>query len=476
MAQQSISMLQDQRQVQTLAPQLRQSLEMLQLPLMELRTMVQNELQLNPTLEEKPPETAPLELDPSDGGVDDAKELNFNEEFEILSRMDDEWFDYFMQEQEYRVSDTDRDRKREFVFNTDGESLQEHLRGQLAVAALDEYEKRLGELLIGSINEDGHLAQDLEPLAESAAVDVERLRDILHLVQDFDPVGVGARNLSECLMLQLERLGHDDASVAMDIVREHLELLGRHDYQEIARRLACPITEVHRAARLIATLDPKPGRAFSPTTTQYVAPDVVVEKIDGVYQVMLNDDQLPHLRISRQYRDLMRQEDTKTEVREYIRERMRSGMLLIKSIVQRQQTLYRVASEIVRVQTDFLDQGIAHLKPLVMADVARRVKLHETTISRCVANKYMQTPQGLLEMKFFFTPGLKTANGAAVSNKTVQDMIASQVAREDPEHPLSDQELEEKLRQQGIKVARRTIAKYRLTLKIPPSHLRRAHL
>ncbi len=472
MATQSLSLLQSQRQIQTLAPQLRQSLELLQLPALELRAMIQKELQQNPTLEEKAPDAPTIEIEPAAGAVDDAGEMNFKEEFDILARMDDEWCEYFMQEQEYRTPDPDHDQKQEFLINNAGESLQEHLRRQLAVAALDEHDRRLGELLIGSINEDGFLAQPLEALAESAGADLTRLQDVLNLIQDFSPVGVGARDLRECLLLQLERLGRAD-SVAAAIVDRHLELLGRHEYREIARQLGQPAAEVREAARLIATLDPRPGRAFDTDVTQYIVPEITVEKVNGRYVVMLSNDHLPHLRISRQYRELMQQSDTQPEVRDYIRDRIRSGVFLIKSIAQRQQTIYRVAAEIVRVQSDFLDRGIAHLRPLVMADVARRVKLHETTISRCVANKYMRTPQGVFEMKYFFTPGLKTAGGATVSNKTVQDMLQHLVAQEDPAQPLADQEIQARLQQQGIQVARRTIAKYRLALKIPPSHLRK---
>jgi RNA polymerase sigma-54 factor len=472
MANQSLSLLQSQRQIQMLAPQLRQSLELLQLPALELRAAIQKELQQNPTLEEKPPETADIAIEPAAGAVDDAGEMSFKEEFDVLSRMDDEWCEYFMQEQEYRVPDPDYHKKQEFLINSAGESLQEHLRRQLAVSGLDEYDRRIGELLIGSLNDDGFLAQSLEALAESTGADLTRLQDVLNLVQDFSPVGIGARDLQECLLLQLERLGHAD-SLAATIVTNHLEMLGRREHKEIARLLDQPLAAVHEAARLIATLDPRPGRAFSPEVTQYIIPEITVEKVNDQYVVILNDDHLPHLRISRHYRELMKQSDTQADVRDYIRDRIRSGVLLIKSIAQRRQTIYRVATEIVRVQRDFLDHGITHLRPLVMADVARKVKLHETTISRCVANKYMQTPQGVFEMKYFFTPGLKTAGGETVSNKTVQDMIKNIVIREDPAQPLSDQEIQARLQEEGIQVTRRTIAKYRLALKIPPSHLRK---
>jgi len=234
-----------------------------------------------------------------------------------------------------------------------------------------------------------------------------------------------------------------------------------------------PLEQVHQAAKVIATLEPKPGRVFSAETSVYVMPDVVVEKTDAGYQVHLNDEYIPRLWISRQYKNMMQNDATKPDVKAYIRERIRSGLFVIKSITQRQRTLYRVAAEIVRVQSEFLDVGLAQLKPLVMAEVARIVGLHETTVCRCVANKYMKTPRGLFAMKYFFTPGLKMADGKTVSNKTVQDKIASLVAEEDPAHPLSDQEIMDRLKGQGLQVARRTVAKYRLVLKIPPSHLRR---
>lgn len=472
MANQTFSLLQEQRQVQILAPQLRQSLEMLQLPVLELRTLVQKELQQNPTLEEKASDNLKIEVEQDVATVDDTREMDFKEEFEILSRMDDEWHEYFMQAQEYQAPDPHYHQKQDFLINKAGESLQEHLRRQLAVADLDGHSQLLGQLLIGTINDDGYLTQDLTNLAESTGDDPARLQDVLHLIQDFDPIGVGARDLKECLLLQIERLGYTE-TLAARIIEHHLELLASRDYQAMARKLNQSVLEVQQAARLIATLDPRPGQAYSSDITQYVTPDISVEKHDGRYVVIVNNDQLPRLRISRHYRQLMQESGTKPEVKEYIRERIRSGAFLIKSIAQRQQTVYRVASEIVRVQTDFLDYGIAHLKPLVMADIAKEVKLHETTVSRSVANKYMQTPQGLFEMKYFFTPGLKTKEGEVISNKTVQDMIQALVAREDTSRPYTDQDIQKQLKAQGVQVARRTVAKYRVALKIPPSHLRK---
>jgi len=249
--------------------------------------------------------------------------------------------------------------------------------------------------------------------------------------------------------------------------------LGAHKYQEVARALKTSPEEVQEAGALIASLNPKPGRAFSPDVATYVLPEVVVKKVRGVYTVMLNDDQLPHLRISKHYRTLMRNEDTPAEVKNYIRDRVRASAFLIKSIEQRQGTIFKIASEIVRVQTPFLDHGISHLKPLVMATVAEEVGVHETTVSRAVSGKYMKTPAGVFEMKYFFTPGIKTASGTDISNATVKDMIGDMVSKEDPAKPLSDQEIMRRLKEEGINIARRTIAKYRLVLRIPPSHMRK---
>ena len=244
---------------------------------------------------------------------------------------------------------------------------------------------------------------------------------------------------------------------------------------DIARSLGVPVEEVQQNAKIIATLDPKPGRIYSEDVATYVLPEVVVKKVEGEYVVILDDDQLPHVRISRHYRKLLENEDTTREVKSYVRERIRSGAFLIKSIHQRQKTIHKIASEIVSNQTEFLDHGISRLKPLTMAEVADRVGVHETTVSRAVSAKYMQTPQGMYEMKYFFTPGIKTSDGTEVSNKTVKDMIANLVAREDPAKPLSDQEIVARLKADGIKIARRTVAKYRLVLRIPPSHMRKVY-
>ena len=473
---QTMSLTQSQQLQMILAPQLRQSLEMLQLPILELRAMIQQEVEQNPTIEEGVTDspTEEIEPDPTPEEREKTEELDFEKEYEVLAKLDEEWRDYFFQDMQARPYSRDNDEKRQFLLDSipQRESLQEHLLAQLSLAELSEEDTRTGEMIIGSINEDGYLISSLDELSVSANTHLHHLEDVLAVIQDFHPTGVGSRDLQQCLLLQLERIDKGD-SLAADIVRRHLEKLAGRKYPEIARSLKVSMAEVEEATKLISSLDPKPGRLYSDEEANYILPEVVVQKVDGAYVIVLNDDQLPHIRISKHYRHLLGDENTTAEVKSYIRERIRAGAFLIKSIHQRQKTIHRIASEIVEGQTDFLDYGVSRLRPLTMAEVAGAVGVHETTVSRAVNGKYMQTPSGIFEMKYFFTPGIKTTDGKEVSNKSVKDMIATLVANEDSSSPLSDQELMERLTLQGIPIARRTIAKYRLMLRIPPSHMRK---
>ncbi len=476
---QTLSLSQSQRLQMMLAPQLRQSLEMLQLPILELRTLIQQEMEQNPTIEEAPNQKDTIEIEPGNGEVNEKEaqeEMDFEKEFEALAKLDDEWRDYFFQDQQMSYTSAEDEEKRQYMLESipQQQSLQEHLMEQLSLTGLSDADLQIGELIIGSIDDDGHLTSTLEELSENTGADLEHLEDILSAVQEFHPSGVGARNLSECLIIQLDRLGHAD-SLAAEIIRDHIDLLGTRKYAEIAKAIKVPIEEVQEAAKIVSTLDPKPGRLYSDEATTYILPEIVVQKVDGKYLVILNDDQLPHVRISNHYRRLMRDPDTKPEVRQYVQERIRAGAFLIKSIHQRQRTIERIAVEIVSAQQDFLEHGLSKLKPMTMASIAETVGVHETTVSRAVSGKYMKTPSGVYELKYFFTPGLKREDGSEVSNKTVKDIIAQLVGNEDPTKPLSDQEIMETLKEQGIKVARRTIAKYRLMLRIPPSHMRKMY-
>ncbi len=385
---------------QILAPQLQQSLHLLQVPTLELTALVHEELQQNPLLEEVSKEEPRVEAE-TDGDAgetaDTAKaDKEFKEEFEVLSKLDDEWREYFAQTSSFRARSPEQEEQRQHFFDSivQQESLQQHLVQQLNFVGAVAEERKVAEFLIGSINDDGYLHTPLEELAVSSGMPLDQLQKAMELIQTFHPVGVGARNLKECLLIQLERLGKSE-SVEAAIVNQHLDDLGRKRYPEIARAMGLTVEQVQQIANFISTLEPKPGRMFTTEQQQYVAADVVVQQVNGEYVVMLNDEQIPHLRISNTYKELMASDDKAREAKDYIREKIRAGKFLIKSIHQRQQTIYNIAKVIVERQREFLDKGVSCLRPLTMAQVAEVVGVHETTVSRAVANKYMQTPQGL---------------------------------------------------------------------------------
>jgi len=312
-------------------------------------------------------------------------------------------------------------------------------------------------------------------MAGSTGLPPERIIETLKVIQSFDPAGVGARDLRECLMLQLERNGDED-TLEYAIIRDHMEALGRRRIPEIARGTNESVEEVQDAIARIARLEPRPGRAFLADGDQFVVPEVFVARSGDDYVITTNNDHIPHLRISNTYKDIMSGGDRNAEVRNYIREKIRAGKFLIKSLHQRQTTITNIAREIVKRQREFMDKGVAFLKPMTMVQVAEVVGVHETTVSRAVSGKYMETPQGVFEMKYFFTAGIATSTGeGAMSNTSVKDMIDEIFKAEDPKKPLSDQEVVKMLADKGIVIARRTVAKYRTELNILPSNLRKVY-
>jgi RNA polymerase sigma-54 factor len=461
-----LSQTQTLSQQQVLAPQLQQSLQILQAPMLELRALIQSEIEANPTIEVE-------DVEPK---IEDKQREaeEFDAEFDRLSKLDEEWRDYMAQNASYAKRNADEEERRQFFFDslTEEQTLQQHLLEQLRSTELDKSDMQLGELIIGNIDDVGFLTTTAEEIARNTGLEAEDLTRVLGVVQTFHPVGVGAHDLRECLLIQLRRIGKEN-SLEWKIVANHLEDLGKKRYPEIARRCGTTIDCVQRAANFIATLDPKPGQIFSPDPNHYVLPDVTVEKIAGDWQISLNGDQIPHLRISNTYKDLMAQQN-KEDVRDYIRDKIRSGKFLIKSIHQRQQTISNIAHEIVKRQLEFLEQGPSGLKPMTMVQIADAVGVHETTVSRAISGKYISTPHGVFEMKYFFTPGYQTAGGEAMSNTSVKGVIAELVAKEDPKSPLSDKEIVELLEKRGIPIARRTVAKYRNELNILPSNMRKS--
>ena len=462
---------------QVLSPQLQQSLLVLQTPLLELRNLVQQEMETNPVLEELPDEPG------SDAQNEDEPSLedNFKNEFEKLASLDQEWRDYMAQSASsstdgFRSSREAQD-KRQFLFDSIAvqETLQQNLLGQLNQTALNTGDRKTAELIIGNIDDNGFLQSTAEEMTLNSGIPKEDFERMLALIQSFYPPGVGARDLRECLLIQLKR-GGKESSLEYKVVSEHMEDLGRRRFPEIARRMGISVDEVQKAADNIGRLNPRPGQVFAASPQNYVLPDVTVEKVDGEYQIILNNEQIPHLRISNLYKDIIASGNTQSgEVKDYIRDKIRSGKFLIRSIHQRQQTISNIAQQIVARQRDFLEHGPSQLKPMTMKEVADAVGVHETTVSRAVSGKYMATPQGVFEMKYFFTPGYQTATGESLSNTSVKEAILDLVKREDGNEPLSDNEIVEILSERGIPIARRTVAKYRTELNILPSHMRRKY-
>ncbi len=486
---------------QVLAPQLQQSLALLQAPTLELKALVEQELQQNPVLEEVPVvemeaeekaerDGEPAKSDaldpaepPADITFDPATEKPSNEpvddfqaEFERLSQIDQEWRDQYAQAGSPARHSQEDEEKRQFMFDSlvAGTSLQENLLEQVRLSEMPEPDRPIAEMIVGNIDDYGYLQASVDELAFSTNTPADQIAAVLKTIQSFDPPGVGARDKRECLLLQLERSGRA-ASTEYKIVAEHWEALTKRRIPEIARATGLTVEQVQTAIREIGQLEPKPGRAFLPDNTQYVLPEVFVSRVGDEFAVTTNNEQIPHLRISNTYKDLMAQAESSTEVREYIRDKIRAGKFLIKSLHQRQQTILNIAKEIVNRQREFMEKGLAFLKPLTMVQVAEVVGVHETTVSRGVSGKYMETPQGIFEMKFFFTSGIQTASGVGMSNTSVKDMIAAMVREEDASKPLSDEEIVKLLAQKGIVIARRTVAKYRSELNILPSHLRKVY-
>lgn len=482
-----------------LAPQLQQSLALLQAPTLELKALVEQELQQNPVLEEiagtetdtqeqaeRDSDDAAESTDPAEPPADlgfeaEADKSNapadeFQAEFDRLVQLDQEWRDHFSQTNLPMRASAEDEEKRQFMFDSlvANTSLAEVLFEQVRDSGLPDERRPVAELVIGNIDDYGYLKASVEEIAASTEVPAETILEVLKIIQTFDPPGVGARDLRECLMLQLEREG-DLESLEYQIIRDHMEALGKRRIPEISRGTGRNVEEVQEALARIARLEPRPGRAFLPNTDHYVLPEVFVHRTGDDFVVTTNNEHIPHLRISNVYKDLMSQGQNSAEVKNYIREKIRAGKFLIKSLHQRQTTIANIAREIVKRQREFMDKGVAHLRPLTMVQVAEVVGVHETTVSRAVSGKYMETPQGIFEMKYFFTAGLQTASGDGVSNTSVKDMIAEIFKAEDASKPLSDQEVVKMLKEKGIVIARRTVAKYRTELNILPSNLRKVY-
>lgn len=458
---------------------LQQAIKLLQLSRMELLGEIHQALETNPVLEEEQFE----EREDTDQELEatvftPASEAPKEEETDGEAKSSLEKLDWssFLQDQLMPPPVGEYEEREALPFenlNAQKTTLKSHLMWQLRMAELGEADDRIGILIIGNLDRDGYLRASMEEIADASGGDLARVEEVLRVIQGFDPPGVAARSLKECLRLQLKASGLEDPLVGA-IIEDHLPNLGNRNYQAIARDLKVPLQKVIHAAELISQLEPKPGRGFDTEEAYYINPDVYVEKVGHDYVINLNEDGLPKLRVSSFYLEAMRDPGKLPEgVKSYIQKHLDNALWFIRSIHQRQKTLYRVTESIVRFQRDFLDQGLSHLKPLTLRQVAEDVQMHESTISRVTTNKYAYTPQGVFDLKFFFNSGINMYLGEQIASESVKEKIRQIVQSEDPESPLSDQEIVELLRRQDVLIARRTVAKYRGVLGMLSSSKRK---
>jgi RNA polymerase sigma-54 factor len=472
-----------------ITPQLQQAIKLLQLSQPELVELVEHELLENPLLEEesqnpeehnneppeitaereeleKPVESKTANDNPEVGG----KEGDFKEE-----PVDFDWDNYLNTYNAPEMVTSGYNSREDLPTyeNTiaNKTSLFDHLMWQLKLGSFDSEEVEIGTLILGAINDDGYFIDSLEDISEKSNCTLESAEKVLRRVQEFDPPGVAARNLKECLLLQTKHFGPEEDAL-QEIIENHLHNLERRDYNRIAKDLKMSLERVQHFAKLIHEMEPKPGREYSVNEAQYITPDVYVRKLGDEWTVVLNEDGLPKLKVSNLYRTMM-ENKIKSATKEYVQDKLRSAIWLIRSIHQRQRTLYKTSKTIVKFQQDFFEKGIRFLKPMILRDVANEIGMHESTVSRVTTSKYMHTPHGIFELKFFFNSGIATSHGDAVASESIKNRIQGLISQENPKKPLSDQEIVRLLKNGNVEIARRTVAKYREMMGILPSSKRR---
>lgn len=449
-----------------MTPQLQQAIKLLQLNRIELVETINQEVETNPMLEI---------LDEHPDGESPSAQSDTEMAEKDRTKDEIDWDSYFS---DYNTgwAEPQFDRKEMPPLEnliSERENLSSHLMWQLNMGDLTETQKKIGVHIIGNLDPDGYLEISVEELAETTGFSLEEVSETLSLIQNFDPVGVAARDTRECLLIQarFQKLG---GTIVEKIILDHMDKLENKKYDLIAKSLSVSIDQVLSAVSVITTFEPKPGRRYSDEETIYISPDIFVLKVGDRYEVVLNEDGLPKLRINSYYKKILSDGNSfKESEKGYVQDKLRSAQWLIKSIHQRQQTIYRVTESIVRFQRDFLDKGIAHLRPLVLRDVAEDIQMHESTISRVTANKYVHTPQGVLPLKFFFNSAIHSLDGESVASESVKDHIRNIIKSENKAKPYSDQEIAAMLKKLNIDVARRTVAKYRESMGILPSRKRR---
>lgn len=474
------SLLPQLQQKMKLSPQIIQSIEILQLPLLALVEHVQQELVDNPVLEEVQEGKKDENLREGDEILPATENEVKTDEFDKLGEIAEDWRDYYSQTTVRKNSfSEERDQKQEALENTAAKpmSLHDYLMGQLSLVDIPDHLLEACENIIYSIDKSGYLASPLEEITQSLEkpLPIEEVKEALKAVQSLEPPGIGARNVQECLIMQLDKRDRN-YQLTKDLLLHYLEEIEMKKYPQIAKKTGQSLEIIKKQVEFIRTLNPKPGSIFCDETIPYVVPEVKVEYIDGKYEVFLIDNtNLPQLHISSFYKKFLSENGPDNSTRQYIQKKIESAKWLIDAIEQRRGTLYKVACRIVDMQKDFLDEGIARLRTLKMQDIADIVGVHVSTVSRAIAHKYIQTPQGIFEMKFFFTGGFQNVDGTMESWESIRQKLAEIVSKEDKASPLSDEEVAEKLYASGVAIARRTVTKYRRIMKIPSSRQRKEY-
>lgn len=476
-----------------MTPQLQQAIKLLQLNRMELAEVVNQEMMENPILEEltETPEgeNAPDAEQTAANGDPEAEQVRDEESFlkpapkeeQLVTGKDDFNWDSYIEE--FNSSSSSAPSMREVNEElpsfenvlTKTTTLEDHLHWQISMIALAPGERKLGELIIGNLTDDGYLNANLEDLARESEMELEDAEEVLKIVQNMDPLGVGSRNLQECLAIQAKFMNPRQPLVEQ-IIAHHLSDLERKNYQAVAKALNVPLEKVIEATKLILEFEPKPGRSFHTSDTQYISPDIYVYKVGDEFVIVLNEDGMPKLRISPYYKNILAsaQKEQNKVTKEYVQDKLRSAVWLIRSIHNRQKTIYKVTEAIVRRQRDFFEKGVQFLKPMILKDVANDIGMHESTISRVTTNKFVHTPVGIFELKYFFNSSINSADGSdSLASEAVKEKIRQMISKEDQKNPLSDQKIVELLRGDNIEIARRTVAKYRDMLGILSSGKRK---
>ena len=478
-----IRLNQSQSQKLVLSPQIQQYLKLLQLPIVELQTAIEQELIENPVLEDVRDEDGLMEIvDPTENEsvTDKQDELEFQEKVDVLNKLDEEFQDSFFSQGDSRLeSIEDLEKKQNYreASLTKEQSLSEFLEWQLSFHSLSTEEKKVATEMIDSLTDDGYLLRPLSDFQGLFNISEKECNDILALLQTFDPPGVFGQSLKEVLLLQIERKeASEQNKLAYQIIESQYENFEKRDYQQIAKQLGVSIDRVNEALQVVLSLEPKPGRIFYQNTNLKVVPDVSIyppEEPGDDYIIEILDETVPQLRVSKYYKDLAKNKETDKETREYIKQKINAGFWFIKAIEQRKSTLRLIVEELVDSQKEFFEKGFSHLKPLTLKDVGEKVNIHESTVSRALSGKYVNTPQGTIPFKSFFSNKIETEDGEYESQKSIMEKIKQVIDAEDPKKPLSDAKLVDVLKEDGFKIARRTVAKYRELMKILPSHLRK---